>query len=73
MRKLHRLYTLRALPVLGKLVAGDSESYKYLGESIEVHPDQDALDFMLIKSGFREVKHYNLMGGVVAVHVGWKV
>jgi len=73
MRKLHRLYTLRVLPVLGKLVVGDSESYKYLGESIEVHPDQDALDFMLIKSGFREVKHYNLMGGVVAVHVGWKV
>ena len=73
MRKLHRLYTLRVLPVLGKLVVGDSDSYKYLGESIEVHPDQDALDFMLAKAGFSEVEHYNLMGGVVAVHVGWKV
>ena len=73
MRKLHRLYTLRVLPVLGKLVVGDSDSYKYLGESIEMHPDQDALDFMLIKAGFSEVEHYNIMGGVVAVHDGWKV
>ena len=73
MHKLHRLYTLRVLPVLGKLVVGDSDSYKYLGESIEVHPDQDALDLMLIKAGFSGVEHYNLMGGVVAAHVGWKV
>ena len=73
MRKLHRLYTFRVLPVLGKLVVGDSDSYKYLGESIEVHPDQDALDLMLIKARFSNVEHYNLMGGVVAVHVGWKV
>ena len=72
LRKLHALYTLRVLPVLGKLVTGDSNSYKYLGESIAVHPDQDALSFMLARAGFDRVEHYNLMGGVVAVHVGWK-
>ncbi len=73
LKKLHSFYTLKVLPVLGQLVVGDSDSYRYLGESIAVHPDQDALNFMLVQAGFKKVEHYNLLGGVVAVHVGWKI
>lgn len=69
--RLYETYSFRVLPHLGRLVAGDADSYRYLAESIRVHPDQEALRFMMERAGFASVKYYNLLGGVVAVHVGW--
>lgn len=57
---------------LGKLVAGDSSSYRYLAESIRMHPGQDELKAMMHKGGFGHVDYHNLTGGVVALHVGIK-
>lgn len=65
-------YSFQALPRLGQLVAGDGDSYRYLAESIRVHPDQDALKYMMERAGFEGVRYYNLLAGIVAVHVGWK-
>lgn len=65
-------YSFQALPRLGQLVAGDGDSYRYLAESIRVHPDQEALKFMLESAGFESVRYHNLLAGIVAVHVGWK-
>lgn len=65
-------YSFRVLPVLGRLVAKDAASYRYLAESIQVHPDQEALKYMMQGAGFDEVKYYNLLAGVVAVHVAKK-
>jgi demethylmenaquinone methyltransferase/2-methoxy-6-polyprenyl-1,4-benzoquinol methylase len=63
-------YSFKVLPRLGKLVAGDADSYRYLAESIRMHPDQEALKTMMQSAGFDRVDYYNLMAGVVAVHVG---
>ena len=57
-----------AWPALGKLVAGDADSYRYLIESIRVHPDQEALKLMLADGGFSEVEHHDLLGGIAAIH-----
>ncbi|MCY3792767.1 MAG: class I SAM-dependent methyltransferase [Gammaproteobacteria bacterium] len=57
-----------AWPALGKLVAGDAASYRYLIESIRVHPDQETLKLMLADSGFNEVEHHDLLGGIAAIH-----
>lgn len=65
-------YSFQALPRLGQLIAGDGDSYRYLAESIRVHPDQEALKFMLERAAFEDVRYYNLLAGIVAVHVGWK-
>lgn len=70
--KLYDLYSFRALPLLGQIVVGDADSYRYLAESIRVHPDQDALKYMLEQAEFEMVRYYNLMAGVVAIHVGHK-
>lgn len=59
-------------PVAGKLVTGDSESYRYLVESIRVHPDQESLKSMLDDAGFSETSYQNVMGGICAVHMGFK-
>lgn len=69
--RLYETYSFRVLPRLGGLVARDADSYRYLAESIRVHPDQDALAFMMERAGFASVRYHNLLGGVVAVHVGW--
>ena len=53
-------------------MANDRESYQYLVESIRKHPDQDALKSMMLDAGFDEVKVYNLSGGIVALHVGFR-
>jgi len=66
------MYSFAMLPVLGKLVAGDSASYRYLAESIRMHPDQDALLRMMEKVGFERCQYFNLSGGIVAVHRGYK-
>jgi len=63
-------YSFNVLPKLGKLVADDEASYRYLAESIRVHPDQETLKAMLTTAGFDRVDYHNLTAGVVALHVG---
>ncbi|MDH5285282.1 MAG: bifunctional demethylmenaquinone methyltransferase/2-methoxy-6-polyprenyl-1,4-benzoquinol methylase UbiE [Betaproteobacteria bacterium] len=63
-------YSFNVLPRLGKLVAGDDGSYRYLAESIRMHPDQEELKSMMERAGFDRVEYHNLMAGVVAVHLG---
>ncbi|MDC0535042.1 bifunctional demethylmenaquinone methyltransferase/2-methoxy-6-polyprenyl-1,4-benzoquinol methylase UbiE [Francisellaceae bacterium] len=65
-------YSFTALPIMGKLVANDSESYKYLAESIRKHPDQETLLGMFQDAGFDEPGYHNLTGGIVALHYGYK-
>ena len=66
------LYSFRVLPAIGKLVAGDADSYRYLAESIRMHPDQEALRDMMAAAGFEDCRYHNLTGGIVALHRGWK-
>lgn len=66
-------YSFRILPWLGKLVANDEASYRYLAESIRMHPDQDTLKDMMQDAGFERCRFHNLTGGVVALHVGYKL
>ncbi len=63
-------YSFRVLPQLGKLIAGDADSYRYLAESIRMHPDQQSLKLMMKDQGFGHVDVHNLAAGVVALHVG---
>lgn len=70
LRPFYDLYSFRVLPLLGRLVAGDSDSYRYLAESIRVHPDQEMLADMLRSAGFSGVDYENLTAGVVALHSG---
>jgi len=65
-------YSFQVLPRLGRLVAGDADSYRYLAESIRMHPDQETLKAMMKKNGFGHVDYHNLSGGVVALHAGIK-
>ena len=67
------LYSFKVLPALGKTVAGDADSYQYLAESIRMHPDQETLLTMMKDAGFDRCRYHNLSGGVVALHVGYKV
>ena len=70
--KIYDTYSFSVLPVLGKLVAGDAESYRYLAESIRMHPDQDTLKDMMTHAGFRQCEYHNMSGGIVAIHKGIK-
>ncbi len=72
LEKLYDWYSFKVLPKLGQLVAGDSASYRYLAESIRMHPGQDALKAMMKSAGFGHVDYHNLTGGLVALHVGIK-
>ncbi len=67
------LYSFRLLPVMGKLVARDADSYRYLAESIRMHPDQDTLKGMMEQAGFERCEYFNLSGGIVALHRGYKM
>jgi len=67
---LYDLYSFTVLPRLGRLVAGDTDSYRYLAESIRVHPDQETLKSMMEDAGLSRVRYFNLAGGVVALHEG---
>ena len=69
----YNAYSFGVLPVLGRLVARDARSYKYLAESIRVHPDQQQLADMLEAAGFRRVRYNNLAAGVVALHQGVRI
>ena len=70
LERLYDWYSFKVLPRLGQWVAGDADSYRYLAESIRMHPGQQALKAMMMKSGFNHVDFHNLSGGVVALHVG---
>jgi len=70
--KIYDYYSFNAIPKIGKLVAGDEESYQYLVESIRKHPDQETLRKMMLDAGFEEVRYHNLSGGIVALHLGFK-
>jgi demethylmenaquinone methyltransferase/2-methoxy-6-polyprenyl-1,4-benzoquinol methylase len=66
-------YSFQVLPRLGQLIAGDADSYRYLAESIRRHPDQQTLQAMLEDAGFERCHHFNLSGGIVALHVGYRL
>lgn len=70
--KAYDQYSFRLLPLMGKLVTNDSESYRYLAESIRMHPDQETLKAMMVEAGFARVTYHNMTGGVVALHRGIK-
>jgi len=72
LEKAYDWYSFKVLPQLGALVAGDSESYRYLAESIRMHPGQEELKALMKKVGFGHVDYHNLTGGIVALHVGIK-
>ena len=67
------LYSFKVLPLLGKLVTNDSDSYRYLVESIRVHPDQESLQSMMEDAGFEHCDYFNLSAGIVALHRGYKL
>lgn len=69
---LYDIYSFKLLPLLGKLIANDADSYRYLAESIRVHPDQDTLRAMMQAAGFEDCDYHNLSGGIVALHRGFK-
>ena len=72
LEKAYDWYSFNILPHLGRLVAGDPDSYRYLAESIRMHPDQEALKTLMKNSGFGHVDFHNLSAGVVALHAGIK-
>jgi demethylmenaquinone methyltransferase/2-methoxy-6-polyprenyl-1,4-benzoquinol methylase len=65
-------YSFRLLPFMGKMIANDAESYRYLAESIRMHPDQETLKGMMEEVGFERTSYQNLTGGIVALHKGYK-
>jgi len=71
--KLYDFYSFKLLPLMGKLIAKDEESYRYLAESIRMHPDQETLKQMMLDAGFARVKYNNLTLGITALHKGYKV
>ena len=70
--KAYDTYSFNILPTLGKLIANDEDSYRYLAESIRMHPDQETLKEMMIEAGFARCEYHNMTGGIVAVHKGIK-
>ena len=70
---LYRAYILKVLPRMGRIVAGDSDSYRYLAESIRLHPSQEELLQMMKAAGFERCSYHNLSGGIAAVHRGYKL
>lgn len=72
LRKAYDVYSFHVLPKIGELVVKDPESYRYLAESIRMHPDQETLKGMMGTAGFDNVTYFNLTGGIVALHRGFK-
>jgi len=70
--KAYDAYSFSVLPALGKYIAKDEAAYRYLAESIRMHPDQEALKAMMEAAGLAKVEYFNLAAGVVALHRGWK-
>jgi demethylmenaquinone methyltransferase/2-methoxy-6-polyprenyl-1,4-benzoquinol methylase len=69
---LYDLYSFRVLPLMGRLIARDASSYRYLAESIRMHPDQATLKDMMEQAGFEDCDYFNLSGGIVALHRGFR-
>ena len=69
--KIYDWYSFNILPKLGSLLANDSDSYQYLAESIRMHPDQDKLKDMMLSVGLNNCKFFNLLNGIVAIHIGY--
>jgi demethylmenaquinone methyltransferase / 2-methoxy-6-polyprenyl-1,4-benzoquinol methylase len=72
LERFYDLYSFQVLPRLGQAVAGDADSYRYLAESIRMHPDQETLRLMIERAGFDRVEYVNMAAGVVALHRGVK-
>ncbi|HID45081.1 MAG TPA: bifunctional demethylmenaquinone methyltransferase/2-methoxy-6-polyprenyl-1,4-benzoquinol methylase UbiE [Chromatiaceae bacterium] len=73
LEKIYDLYSFSLLPKIGKVVTKDEDSYRYLAESIRMHPDQETLREMMEQAGFENCDYHNLTGGIVAVHRGFKL
>ncbi len=73
LKPIYDAYSFKVLPLLGRLVAKDEDSYRYLAESIRMHPNQETLLEMLRTAGFIQARYHNLAGGIVAVHRGYKL
>jgi demethylmenaquinone methyltransferase / 2-methoxy-6-polyprenyl-1,4-benzoquinol methylase len=73
LKPIYDAYSFKVLPLLGRLVARDEASYRYLAESIRMHPDQETLLEMLRAAGFGQARYHNLTGGIVALHRGYKI
>ena len=73
LKPLYDLYSFTVLPLLGKVIAKDKDSYQYLAESIRMHPDQSTLKEMMEEAGFERCEYTNLSGGIVALHRGYKL
>ncbi len=73
LEKIYDLYSFSLLPKIGKLVTNDEDSYRYLAESIRMHPDQETLKGMMEHAGFERCDYFNETGGVVAIHRGYKL
>jgi demethylmenaquinone methyltransferase/2-methoxy-6-polyprenyl-1,4-benzoquinol methylase len=73
LEKAYDLYSFKLLPKMGQFIANDADSYRYLAESIRMHPGQEELKQMMIDAGLERVEYFNLTGGVVAVHRGYKL
>jgi demethylmenaquinone methyltransferase/2-methoxy-6-polyprenyl-1,4-benzoquinol methylase len=73
LERLYDLYSFQVLPRLGRLLASDAASYRYLAESIRRHPDQETLKKMMETKGFERCRYYNLSAGIVALHVGYRL
>lgn len=69
----YELYSFKVLPTIGKLIADDADSYRYLAESIRMHPNQEELKAMMQESGFERCRYHNLAAGIVALHVGYRI
>ncbi len=72
LKPIYDTYSFKLLPKLGKLIANDEESYRYLVESIRMHPDQETLKNMALDAGFDKCEYFNLSGGIVAIHRAYK-
>jgi demethylmenaquinone methyltransferase/2-methoxy-6-polyprenyl-1,4-benzoquinol methylase len=70
---LYDAYSFKLLPKLGELIAKDADSYRYLAESIRMHPSQEELKHMMEEAGLSRVEYFNLNAGVVALHRGYKI
>ena len=73
LNKLYDFYSFNILPKMGKLIANDEDSYRYLAESIRMHPDQETLKAMMQQAGFERCTYHNMTGGIVALHKGFKL
>jgi demethylmenaquinone methyltransferase / 2-methoxy-6-polyprenyl-1,4-benzoquinol methylase len=73
LKPIYDTYSFQILPRLGQWIANDADSYRYLAESIRVHPDQETLKRMMEEAGYARVDYFNLSGGVVALHKGYKL